>query len=147
MKLITKLAGVAAVATLAVSGAVAAAGPALARPQVTHGATATLKPATLYYNAVSPISHLGCRGELDANDTAGPTKWYARGYFSDTGASCSVWLERSTNGGKSWYMVSAEHHLDSGDHVTTHWYWDGAGYLARVCIDPTFPTASCSASF
>jgi hypothetical protein len=145
MKLITKAAGVVAAATLAISAA--GAGPALAASQAPHGASATFRPATVDDNVVSPVSRLGCRGELDANDNAGATRWYARGSFSNTGASCYVWLERSTNGGKSWHRVSAEHRIDPGQHVTTYWYWDGAGYLARVCIDPTFPTASCSASF
>jgi hypothetical protein len=137
MKLITKLAA-------------AAAGPALAAPlvQVTHGATATARPATVYYDVVSPVSVLGCRGELDANDNAGATRWYARAFFSDDGDTCDVWLERSTNGGKSWYTISAVHQINPGQQVTTYWYWDGAGYLARACIDPNEQMpATCSASF
>jgi hypothetical protein len=147
MKFIMKVAGVAAAATLGVSAIAAGAGPALAAPQVTHGVSTTASLAAVHYNVVNPISRMGCRGELDANDNAGATKWYVRGFFSNTGPSCYVWLERSTNGGKSWHTISAEHYIDPGQRVTTYWYWDGAGYLARVCIDPTFPTASCSASF
>jgi hypothetical protein len=146
MKPIRKLAGVAVGAALAVAGAAAVAGPALAAQSMPVTRLATATPSTVYYD-VHDVTAVGCRGELDA-ENLGAGKWYARGFFTDSTVSCSVWLERSTNGGRSWYEESSTHGINPGGHATTGWYWDGAGYLARVCVFPDAATgASCSASF
>jgi hypothetical protein len=145
MKSLRMLAG-AAGAVLAVAGATTGAGPALAAQSmpVTHSAAVT--PSTVYYD-VHDVTAVDCYGELDTKNL-GAGKWYARGFFTDSTVSCSVWLERSTNGGKSWYEESATHGLNPGGSVATDWYWDGAGYLARVCVFPDAATAAhCSASF
>ena len=46
---------------------------------------------------------------------------------------CYGWLERSTDGGASWDVVSGIHDETNGQSVQTYNYWDGTGDLARVC--------------
>jgi hypothetical protein len=46
---------------------------------------------------------------------------------------CFGWLERSTNGGASWDVISGVHDEANGQSVQTYNYWDGSGYLARAC--------------
>lgn len=46
---------------------------------------------------------------------------------------CFGWLERSTNGGASWDVISGIHDESNGQSVQTYNYWDGTGYLARAC--------------
>jgi hypothetical protein len=43
-------------------------------------------------------------------------------------------LERSTNGGGSWSDLSYTHVGGGGQTVGTDYYYDGPGYLARVCV-------------
>jgi hypothetical protein len=57
-----------------------------------------------------------------------------------SGYSMAGWLERSTNGGATWSVVSGVHYLNSGNTYTealTDAYYDGPGYLARACFQFT----------
>jgi len=71
---------------------------------------------------------------------------FAEGYFdnSEAGWTCTGWLERSTNGGSSWYQVSGSHPLASLSYseAWTDNYYDGPGYLARACFQFSFAGAA-----
>jgi hypothetical protein len=43
-------------------------------------------------------------------------------------------LYRSKAGGQRFCIVSGTHRLSAGDD-STHMYWDGDVYLARVCLN------------
>ncbi|MBF9069076.1 hypothetical protein [Streptacidiphilus fuscans] len=67
---------------------------------------------------------------------------FAHAYIenSHTGYSLNGWLERSTDGGKTWYTVSGVNALNNGSvdsTVQTYDYYDGPGYLARACFQFT----------
>ncbi|TDT98297.1 hypothetical protein EDD99_6524 [Streptomyces sp. 846.5] len=64
---------------------------------------------------------------------------YVTGYFGDTnsGYTMNGWLERSTDGGASWYTVSGVHSLSGNSSAETDAYYDGPGYLARSCFQFT----------
>ncbi|TDT97542.1 putative peptidoglycan binding protein [Streptomyces sp. 846.5] len=50
-------------------------------------------------------------------------------------ASCTGWLERSDNGGASWYQVSGQHTIGGpGQWVTTYDYSDSSTQLAKACV-------------
>jgi hypothetical protein len=64
---------------------------------------------------------------------------YVSGLFSNQGSgfTCIGMLERSTDGGAHFTVVSGYHYLASGPTPTvgqTGDYWDGPGYLARACF-------------
>ena len=46
---------------------------------------------------------------------------------------CTGYLQRSDNGGRSWYAVSGEHTESYGESVTTYAYADSASQLEEVC--------------
>jgi hypothetical protein len=54
-----------------------------------------------------------------------------------SGLTCVGWLERSTDGGHHWSVISGYHVVDYNAESTGQ-YWDGPGYLARGCFDFTF---------
>lgn len=64
---------------------------------------------------------------------------YVTGYIADTdsGYTLNGWLERSTDGGKTWFTVSSVHSLSGNSSVTTYGYYDGPGYLGRACFQFT----------
>ncbi|MBF9069071.1 hypothetical protein [Streptacidiphilus fuscans] len=57
-----------------------------------------------------------------------------------SGYNLNGWLERSTDGGRTWYTVSG---VDSVNYpnadvtIQTYNYYDGPGYLARACFQFT----------
>lgn len=60
---------------------------------------------------------------------------YARANFYLAGNTCMAWLERSTNYGETWSVISGIHYsLAPPYHGSTGYYWDGDGYLARACV-------------
>lgn len=78
--------------------------------------------------------------EIQLLGTWNTPDYYAAARITDnnvnTGAvidNCYGWLERSTDGGKSWDVVSGVHDESGGQSVTTYNYWDGDGDLARAC--------------
>lgn len=70
-----------------------------------------------------------------------PASAKAEFYDYHTGYTMNGWLERSTDGGQSWYQVSGIHSLSSTHSTeqeqTTGQYYDGPGYLARACFQFT----------
>lgn len=81
-----------------------------------------------------------------------PESPYAYGLFvnHDSGFTCTGWLERSTNNGSTWSLVSGTHAVasTSGDRFgSTGDYWDGIGYLARACFRFDFSGAAAHCSF
>jgi len=67
---------------------------------------------------------------------------YAHAYIenSHTAYSLNGWLERSTDGGKTWSIESGINALNDGSadtSVQTYDYYDGPGYLARACFQFT----------
>jgi hypothetical protein len=46
-------------------------------------------------------------------------------------------MERSTDGGQTWSVVSSVHAMSSNGSVSTYAYYDGPGYLARACFQFT----------
>lgn len=75
------------------------------------------------------------------NSKTAPAFVQATFYDVETGYTMNGWLERSTDGGNSWYRVSGTHTLSatltSTDEATTDPYYDGPGYLARSCFQFT----------
>lgn len=69
--------------------------------------------------------------------------WFLNDY---AGWSCVGWLERSTDGGSHWYMVSGTHTVASDRnniHVdNTGYYSDATTYFARACFHFTFSGAA-----
>jgi len=65
---------------------------------------------------------------------------YANILNDESGYSLDGWLERSTDGGASWYRISGVHALNDGSaykNAPTDAYYDGPGYLARACFQFT----------
>ena len=64
-----------------------------------------------------------------------PNYWTAARITAASGifGECEGWLERSTNGGASYSIVSSIHTEQAGQSVTTYNYWDGNGDLSRAC--------------
>jgi hypothetical protein len=103
----------------------------------THGGTST-------FQEVQQNTDYGyCRAEVYVYPNS-----YAQGLFYNdhAGWDCTMWLERSTNGGATWFVVSGYHTLrdlsTSADLDSTYEYWDGAGYLARACFHLNFAGAA-----
>jgi hypothetical protein len=69
--------------------------------------------------------------------------WFLNDYAS---WSCTGWLERSTDGGIHWYMVSGTHTVASDPnniHVdNTAFYYDATTYFARACFHLNFSGAA-----
>jgi hypothetical protein len=88
---------------------------------------------------ITSVSTAHCRAYLQA-DYNGSNYARADGIELVGGSNCIVWLERSTNGGSSWYRVSGLHWVDMGSLYPfiggnlTGWYWDSGSYQARACI-------------
>jgi len=92
-----------------------------------------------WYSAGSPVCDFGTK----------TTGTYAVGRFLDTsGYTLNGWLERSTDGGQTWYTVSGVHSLTSASLSVAQWvqtddYYDGTSgtwpgeYLARACFQFT----------
>ena len=62
---------------------------------------------------------------------------FVRGTFynDDSSYTCEGWLERSTNDGASWSLLSDYHTLASGAaDQNTDDYYDGPGYWAKACF-------------
>jgi hypothetical protein len=54
---------------------------------------------------------------------------------NDSGYTCMGWLERSTDGGGSWSVISGYHTVaNNGNTQATDPYYDGPGYEARACF-------------
>jgi hypothetical protein len=55
-----------------------------------------------------------------------------------SGTTCTGWLERTKNDGKTWYNESASHTIGNVSGTTTYaitaTYADGAGYKVRACV-------------
>jgi len=105
-------------------------------------------------NAISTMASVRtshCAGYL--RGSYGDGQDYAQATFTvlNGAYNCLGWLERSTNGGHSWSVVSAIHWMAEGDTPYTTWYWDGPGYLARSCISESvaapLQSAHCSSSW
>lgn len=85
-----------------------------------------------------------CRAEVEFYGTTS----YAQALFYNykAGWDCTMWLERSTNNGASWYLISGYHTLrdiaPDADLDSTYPYWDGPGYLARACFHLNFSGAA-----
>jgi hypothetical protein len=65
---------------------------------------------------------------------------YASGTLVGTNYLCFGWLERSYLGG-AFTRVSAVHSDDDAISSSTNWYWDAAGYRARMCVEPAYRDA------
>lgn len=77
--------------------------------------------ATSYYSVASRGGN--CIGYLNFDRRGGGSNWAQGAVYmlsSDGDLACDMVLQRSTDG---------------GDSATTGWYWDGAGYLARTCVN------------
>jgi hypothetical protein len=91
-----------------------------------------------------------CQGYLQfgTSNTNGST--YARGVFylpySSRSLPCVGWVQRSTDGGSTWSDISDRHTTSGGSDVTTYYYYDGADYLARVCVGDFLHSNSYSCS-
>ena len=87
-----------------------------------------------------------CRAEAAYIQEPNGTYAYATFFNNDAGWACTGWLERSTNGGQSWYLVSGYHTIASSASTLhldqTDIYWDGPGYEARACFHLNFSGAA-----
>jgi hypothetical protein len=84
-----------------------------------------------------------CRAEVGQYGTTA----YARALFYNdhAGWDCTMWLERSTDYGKTWFLISDRHtlrDLSTADLDSTYPYWDGSGYRARACFHLNFAGAA-----
>ena len=81
----------------------------------------------------------GSGDPVDSKST--PAFAEAEFYDYQTGYTLNGWLERSTDGGKTWTQVSGTHALSStttdSSSAPTDGYYDGPGYLARACFQFT----------
>ena len=81
------------------------------------------------------VAFAGCNGVVWDGQRRSDGSHFARATFSlgtsSRGKSCMGWMERSTDNGKSWALVSG-YHFD-GDNATG-WYYNGGSYLARACV-------------
>lgn len=89
------------------------------------------------YQASTKAEFVNCGGEVQLGTSLSNGSLYARGGFtlnlSSRGRECWGWLERSTDGGHTWTTISGGHH-GAGVFAQTYYYYDGVGYLARVCV-------------
>lgn len=104
-------------------------------------------------------SFAGCVGDLQTGTSTSNGSLYARGMFilntstrkdaNGNSLACQGWLQRSTNGGQTWSDLSYRHVGYGGVHAGTDYYYDGAGYLARVCVGDFlyYNSYSCGSGF
>jgi hypothetical protein len=75
-------------------------------------------------SAASPKSSTSTAGAVFLNQSSGRT--------------CTGWLERTNNNGKTWYNESASHTIGNVSGTTTYAitaaYHDGTGYKVRACV-------------
>lgn len=80
-----------------------------------------------------------CAADLVSGATAKKAGTTVAGVLVSSGDPCTAWIQRSSNGGKSWATVSpvVSYKGPQFPHVgaafTAH-YADGPGHLARVCV-------------
>ncbi|OIJ85746.1 hypothetical protein BIV25_42955 [Streptomyces sp. MUSC 14] len=116
---------------------------------VAAAASSTAAQAASGYDSY-PASTNGCSGYLVIQHNYNGTQHdYAAGvsFVDDTldvspGWTCRFVLERSTDGGHSWYAISGYHSGLPGDNGTGYYYdgpntSGGPNYMARVTIDAT----------
>jgi hypothetical protein len=93
--------------------------------------------------SVNAASGHGCKAWLNGK-TPGP---YAQGLVQSWGDDCEMALWRSTDGGKTFFLESGKHRLRSAT-ANTGFYWNGNGYLAKVCMnDFTINKYACGKPF
>lgn len=84
------------------------------------------------------VEFVNCGGEVQLGVSNSNGHEYARGGFtlnlSSRGLTCKGWLQRSTDGGAHWSTISGVHSGYGGVLAYTDYYYDGVGYLARVCV-------------
>lgn len=107
-------------------------------------ANAETRGGTSTFQEVQQDTDYGfCRAEVYRYGTNSYA--YALFYNDHAGWDCTMWLERSTDGGATWYTVSGYHtvyDLSTEDLDSTYPYWDGPGYLARACFHLNFTGAA-----
>ena len=116
------------------------AGTAQADTTDTNGRWADVNQTTASGWANAALQFVDASGDPINSKT---TPAFAQATFSnvETGYTMNGWLERSTDGGKTWYQESGIHTLSttltSVADQTTDGYYDGSGYLARACFQFT----------
>jgi hypothetical protein len=103
--------------------------------------TGTAVPLSYVRRQVSSSGSVFCTGRLSSSTTGKTAASYVRGYLGDFSsiAPCTGVLETSSNGGKTWHVVSATlaaGHAGAAIQTAAYGlrYPDGKGHLARVCI-------------
>ncbi|NUS13289.1 MAG: hypothetical protein HOY69_18115 [Streptomyces sp.] len=128
--------------------ALRALGTAAAAAGLAIGLSGTAQAETGYTNGQYVTSQhqvfAGCVGDLQYGTSNATNAIYARGMFilntstrTDADGNylmCQGWLQRSTDGGRTWTDISDVHVGYGGVHAGTSYYYDGPGYLARVCV-------------
>jgi hypothetical protein len=129
-----RFAGAVAILAAALFGGVVCAptDPAAAAPVNQSG---TVHPDG--FESGSVITQGNCKGWLNTEQQSG--KWYAQGLIQSWNSQrCYMYLERYHNG--SWTIISGEHIVvNTQDH--TGYYYDDAGYKARVCVSSSSTSA------
>jgi hypothetical protein len=133
------------IASLLGATVIAAAGAAFA----TGAATAAAAPASAGNVTTAWVSLGGndalfegwCTGYLITSRISSATPAYVAAYLYDQGqlGGCSVVLQRSSDGGKTWRQAGAKSaipsmHYDTFASSLTTAVYDGPGYRARVCL-------------
>jgi hypothetical protein len=134
-------AGMVAVALAAAIGTAMAVGPAAnAETTDNQGWYASVQQATATGYGDASVSWYDRTTSSIPDSKSAPAYAYADIDNDHSGYSLDGWLERSTDGGASWYRISGIHTLNDGsadDDSQTDSYYDGPGYLARACFQFT----------
>jgi hypothetical protein len=100
-------------------------------------------PVSYVRRQVSSKGSVFCTGRLSSSTTGKTAASYVRAYVGDfsSTAPCTGVLETSSNGGKTWHLVSAAlavaaSHQGAAIQTAAYGlrYPDGKGHLARVCV-------------
>ena len=99
-----------------------------------------LSPSFLDEQATASTSKGACLGAVTSVASPKSSKSTAGAVFLNqySGATCTGWLERTKNNGKTWYNESASHSIGNVSGTTayaiTATYADGTGYKVRACV-------------
>ncbi|MBF9069070.1 hypothetical protein [Streptacidiphilus fuscans] len=128
----------AAIGAAALGIVLVSAGTAQADTTDTNGRWAEVTQTTASGWATADLQFVDGAGN-PINSKTTPAFAQATFFDTETGYTLNGWLERSTDGGRTWYQESGIHALSSTGTTesTTDPYYDGPGYLARACFQFT----------
>jgi hypothetical protein len=99
-----------------------------------------LSPSFLDEVVNYPASKGSCEGGVVSGASPKSSTSTAGAVFinQSSGRTCTGWLERTKNNGKTWYNESASHTIGNVSGTTTYAitaaYADGTGYKVRACL-------------